>query len=1102
MLLVLVAFLGIVDGLATVVNVPVAIIIKEPTVLAYSFDLMTSGINVTSAVGGPWHAGIQVVHRVLEERGGLAINNQSFHPNSVVYNRAAWNGTDATFSSDVANGGAVFIVVEIATNVAMEDLTVAVARACATSTGCVVISGASVKHVFICTETITPECVGRPNLRRFNNLFSILPNSEYITESFLGRMSNKQQHSAIVVYNPIASFTVDASNMASTVAASFGISITNTFANQPITCNSSTIEQLVDAIRDTAPDLMIVVDSATNGACWVKILERMKELDYFPSGVALCGGVLTGVKGVLGASRKDLAEYIYNSQATMEGVTSFDYRATDTPTHMELFPATLNKTSATVYREQYIRLYGATLAASPYWPYSYFSASAMLALFHLIELSSGSTDPYVWHSVAAQINTPSIVGLIQFDSTGQNAGLRAQLLSQEYHDPDTLLWSSPIVSATSRYQDIFPAPTWSKRLYRSYFENGDVLRPTWEGDIVILLAAAAILFVGTTSGMFCLRATLKEQATGILRHVTPFQWLSLALSFGVAGQWAFLLIAFQGISFVATDPTVHASLHVNMPVVWAMCCVLLSLLVIPSAWLYMRIRRQSRKQSKGARTTTSSLSNNTSAADTSIVRLDQNTSRVHSSNLVYLQDEDEEGIDDSSRLQIDMANERAASITTDGEGDGLVLTNKAAVFYHRYRLIPLNIKLWLVLNGCAWIVGPLLMELLLLSSFRSTSVIPTLGAAIWIGYFLVGAVPMSIAFLLHGFVVSTDLLATVIQCVSLLLIYFVPIANTTFTYQVLSPNNQQVPVMSSLVGTLVPGLVSLFTAITFVIILLRKSGADNEHINQEKRNMMVQRNIAKYALTHALHDTDALRIEMGRCALYDTFVASQRLVFDDVKKFTQHQGRLTNHWKVLTNQLDSINATVDASRTLSDENTSQYIATVLSKRAERKKAKQAGATQATQVTSNKQHESSAQTTADTRTLQTVNAATVKVDMLMKHPLLTEWLHYGAKLGGSEENWYFLTALDAFERLPESLPVQRLEDAWSIYQLFIDSNAPMHINISSSMVRLIHTRLDSAVSEPPSGLFNAARQEVISLMQTNNIAPLCKIPLFVQTLQRT
>jgi len=659
-----------------------------------------------------------LVQKQIFDMGGIIVNNKTFYLDQVLYNLAKFNGSMDQFVNYVHSGGQgkygrpLAINTYLATTQEADDLLVIFARKCLTPFNeCVMIPGSPNKNIYVCTDDLilsgVPECVGRNGLRRFNNIFSSMPDSDYIAESFIGHMAFKQQRTMAVLASG-SSFTPSALDKTSTIAPVYGIDVIYSDFITNEACNAARISHVISNIKAKQPDFLVIMGIATDAVCWVDVLTYMKksDVDYFPKAVAFMGGLLEGMIGFMQMTGQDpfsLLNYVYGVKSIDEKNTGNEYNAISTLVHTELFP-TINTTSSGLFFHQLYRsTYGEEEGASLFLTSAYYGASLTLIALQMFELSGGILNANNWISVSSQINEPSIIGQIQMDPTGRNLGSRHQIINQIHG------FSSSIVSSSSRFQDTFPAPVWSARLYRTYLMAGDIMEPYWGNPTYVLLGVAT-LFFSRYSGIFLLRTVVKQHAK--TSSISIVQIIFITISFGIAGYWAFYLICFQGIKFKPVDQSVRTNLSVYMPMSTTFLSLLWCIPVAFAVYFYILTNKKLRVFAEKIKVT--KIQNNTNSIGNSeikssyqlnnLFKADSNETVIEfvamrDENAGHTNDNKNKNNEDELQLQLPIIDEQLS----------IVKTIYVKIIY-RLASLPKIAWLYLFINAFLWTISPFAIQ--------------------------------------------------------------------------------------------------------------------------------------------------------------------------------------------------------------------------------------------------------------------------------------------------------------------------------------------------------------------------------------------------------
>jgi len=999
LLLPLLLLLLVVDTRVVVAsNVPVAVVVNDLSMPHVSASLSDYQYDATYPWDKQVYRGVILAHQMVEERGGLPIKGEKFHLNITIWNRAQFVGPDDAFAQTMifSESQPAFIIMPLSTLPFQEDLDIAVATVCQSSGRCMVVPNGAGKQLFVCTDTSTSVCADRLNGRKTTTMIDTMPNAAYITESFIGRMASKQQKTMAIVASDV-SYCMDAIAEAPRIAASYGIDVLFSYVQPGDTCNETSATFLVNQFQFHQPDFIIGVGGPlADQLCWNHILNAMERVDYFPKALSLMGGVISYFTTTGDEELLRRAQYIYSVAAVNAKASGYAYHAVSTPTHTELFPATENQTSVDIFNQKYIDTFGREGFDDPFYLLSNLGGGAIVILCHILELSLGVIDGVLWQKIAAQINTPSFIGTIQFDSNGQNLGLRNQLMTQIHKKDDK--WDMPIVSAISRYQDVFPAPVWSARLYRAYPVDGDRLKPQLAG--LYILMGIVVLFFGVLSGTMMLRSTVLQVNSIFNRKMLYVRIVCTSLSFGT-GTWAFHLIALHGTVLLPTHDSIRYEIELRLPAPLAYYISVLSFVMVPCVFFYMRINRYARQQADRKIQPTFESSNGGDIHP--VIEFSAN---------------------------VDLGSEKYIAAPSDQH-----------VLRERFRRIPVRIYILLYANAIGWTTCTFAMQYMLLDAFSSTR--PTGIGAYWVAYFIAATIPMFVSFILNDYIHNNDLVCTILQCMTPLIIYFATITSTTFGY-----HEGDYSSMSTTSVLLIGGL-SLFISVVFLTTLLIKSDANNIEIIKSRNAMKSERNMATQALSRSLQEMQDMRYAEVQRQLREDFNHIQQIFFAEASNDD------AAIWRLYKQQFDS------------------YLA----------KSKSIVQQRVTRDDVNRYIESK----LIIKLSPVMGGIGMTAECLSSHPLLCEWVNYACRKRITPENAFFLWVTNHYRALDDI--TERRELANVIFALFIADGAIMHINISANEVERVRRHLALAHVD----LFVPTRAIIMQLLRTNEIAAIADDP---------
>jgi len=263
------------------------------------------------------------------------------------------------------------------------------------------------------------------------------------------------------------------------------------------------------------------------------------------------------------------------------------------------------------------------------------------------------------------------------------------------------------------------------------------------------------------------------------------------------------------------------------------------------------------------------------------------------------------------------------------------------------------------------------------------------------------------------------------------------------------------------VAIIVAGLISLFTSIISLSIMLKKSGADISYMQLQNKALEKDIFYKTRALMHSLQELQDIKCQGEMAELSRQFIISQSLWFENQEvRNCDLKSRLQERYKSRLSDLARAlhNKSMAASDRITSEDVNLYIKTLKS-----------------------------QTTKGCNNNDFNSPIVLTVEHLMSHTELQPWLRFVIENGMSLENWYFIIAMKEYQSIQDFYT--KLDEAFLIYDLFIKDNSVMQINIPSTQVSTIQKLLNSSKSLDPTSLnnlFQPALSQVIQLIQHNNI----------------
>jgi uncharacterized protein (DUF2062 family) len=1087
-------------------SIPIAVVIDDPTYRSFISPFNISEYLPSDLPESARLLGIELVRRRVNDLGGIPIQNNTYVLEPTLYNMGYYNGSASSFAQIVVTHilAPMIIIMPIAVVSSIDDMSILMAAECDLSETCIVAPSSSTQALFYCLDTTTPECVNHLGLRRFTSMFSFLPDADYVTSSILGHMANKQQ-TTVALLSFADGYCPTAAAMTPSIASSYGLTVVYTRGMIPsAACNVSTVVEMADKIRTSGAQVLIIIGAAADDAiCAAQLLQYMQSIDYFPNAVAMLGGLDVDVNVVLSLTEDEwMMEYVYGARALDSRTTGPGYTAVSTASHTELFPATANLSSTAVYFNYYQEMFGDAAFSSPYVQYSPFGAGPLIVAFHLLELVGGVRDPSLWMSLAAQqLDAPTSFGTIQFDVSRQNAGLQLQPMVQYVAEsislsPSSMVITTDIVSATSRFQDTVPAPLWSVRLYFTYLTEGDLLQPSYSQ--IYTPIAAGILFCGIWAGVLTMRGTLKvfnNMFEG--RQVLVVRLGAMMGLFGISGSWSFYLFVFQGITFVPVNSElIHASIQVELPVME--CCISIAciLLLIPAFLVHLYSDRLGRRLAFRRGRNMVGVEGSSQLAGTNMSSIDgrsthDNTLIDFALRSVHYRNSSVEG---DEPVEIHALNK-----TEPGkEGSGITSAWYSATIA-RISNVPVKIHLLLILAAGIWCLCPVLIQYIFLQSLNTTSVAASLGSGVWVGYFVLGMFPIYLAMLIGSYVYDNDVLSALLLFTATLAIHLASTFGSSFIYTGKLSSNM---FLNQNTAILIAGVISLPSSILAVAMLLWKFDTDVPKLRNTIRQLTRERNRVTRALFVSMQQYEDAKHANKVRTLKERSRAILRMLIDYIRSKPRENAEKTKayllkrchqRFKHLVQQIndveqveitsEEVNVFIQKGHTMGNKNTRSIMSS-------------------TDLTYGARSTKSLILPTPTSKEVVASPTCTSLEYLLENDLLRDWVEYALAIGMSDEYGQYLSTIRDFEMISD--PKAKMEAAQFIRDTFIDPDSHFHVNIQDKLVRSIDNVLStssSALDGQLDNIFDEVTREVMLLIKTNDLPLLRRDPVFCDILRR-
>ena len=976
------------------VDVPVALIVYDSSLTTMVTAL---GADFTyhppMAYDRSHFLAAMLVANQIDRLGGAEIGSmQLSHIRPVMYNFNAYNNnntnsTFAQFAAEVASGalnpnnvnGArlppSMVIMPMATLAQSDDRSMIFAQLCDATRTCVVTPSSATKRLFVCgagevapnhalanartpadvkaalaatAANIDPLCLGKVGFRRYASMLSILADPDYTAQSFLGHMVYSGQTSMSIIgfadnFIPSA-FARTVSELAprAGVEVKYARLLASAPCGAPLNNGTEMARELVDALRSADSDFVVLLGVTGNSCYCIEQMLRYASdpaIDYFPAALAIMGGDLANVRVLLSSgvmAAPGLLEYVY-------GVTPFDpntsgpewEQVSTQGVHTDPFAATTNMSSTAVFYAAYRDAYGDAEVANPYMVYANFGGGSVVLALLLNEAAGGRTDGGVWQDLASRVNAPaSFLGPISIDSTGQNLGLRQQIITQ-------LLDSNSNSNAvgTDLVSHIIS-------LVLGWIYSG--------------LATLVLLLPATWSGHYRLKAVMRQYYNVSTRGAVKMaglvgQLLAIAFSFGVASTCAFFLITLQGVTFRATSPTVFASLPAEVPLIMAFCIMpLLAWILVPAAGFYIHLYRAAKDLSNSLRgnravgedtlvdfhrpTTIKSASlpldknNNNNNNNKIITKIAPNILPSNKLELLPGQTNDISSSSSSSSSNILINDESNAphppsplpppspllSIPIRHLPNRVSRSNSYAVTAEEEKEVKKpdetapapapapscmrrawrafcairairrarSLRWWVIVSlalvSMLWSVCAVLQQYVMLASLAWTHADPQLVPAHWVGYYSMHAATTFVALTFSGYIYDNEALMVGLHMLATLMMAFIPITHTSFVVRAVAsaPSDNLAYIVNPTLLLVVLGTVCISMVALLGTIMLRRAGLDlSEHV-RAVASLQHENTRTLTALVKSVGQTSEAHYKARVHELQEHFLDSQQIYFD------------------------------------------------------------------------------------------------------------------------------------------------------------------------------------------------------------------------------
>jgi len=1141
----------------TSIQVPIAIMFEDASMgdaavhvsMDYNFD---SPLPILQAM---YSGMILVHHTVNDQMGGLPVGASKYVFNTTMYNMLHYNLSYTQMAEFVIEQGAKFVFLGMDKS-PYDEYVVPFSTACETGHRCIIFPNISINRLYTCVDESTPECVGRVGLRRFYYSLIVQPDWAYVAESFIGHMAQKQQSTMALVTSGAATLDADAVTRTPLIAESNSISVvhsedwTDAGMNELGMCSDASVAALVARLQTSRADFLVVLAKDPFAMCWVQVLQRMEQEQYFPNAMALMGGLFNIVMYILSTTgQMSLMEYVYAASVFDPRTTGFDFNALSTATHTELFPS-VNETSSTgVFMARLPEVTQSPLVLTSYAPLAMLSATSFVTICHLLELSGGSLHPPDLQAASTQVNSPSFAGLLQFDSlNGLNRGLQKQILTYVFKDSSSS-YSTCIISATSRCQDTVPALNWPVRLYRTYLVNGDKMKADY--DPTLSLLAVGILFVSTWGGFARMKLTVKDNSDMASVRAPYVQIVLVALSYGFAGNWAYCLVAHQALRFHPIKSSeVQAELLVNTPV-WAV--VLSAFMFLVVAWA---VRESLRMNSTGR--TLASLAwkkrqREADAVTATQTATNDDTPRTNNATIIQVRDdgddeveEDGDGYDyDSPLIKMSVAAAADARVHVSDhlpEGDAGSSSPPRGCCRCIVGILVFLVRLPVVCKGIPysmwgkllkvslwWSLGPFFTQLILFQSFKNTKAVPMVSSVdsqglfvlLWAGLYLLTVVVTMLTNVLGTYIYSSDIVIPMLMCLPSILLHFLTLGGVrgyvrTYIYQ----DDGDVGTDSVAQNTIIllGGIIGILLTIVSLSFMLHESGVDasaNKRVQKkDRKRIRLVESAFEYCLQMRHDDRCTSEHNETLRHISERFEASQRAFLENgetIKCATSHAryARYLKKFLLQKAELETATAAKMVDGEVTREDVHMFVSVFQVNRREIERARKnmiQDSRARLEVVA-----AAANNNNNNDVTPLVQAATATVDTLWRSPELSRWLLHALRNKFSSENWYFLWALDQLDVVANQQGDEEeiREECAYINEVFIRAKSPLQINIHADVVKEVALALHLYFSPSDNDKLRLAmyrstlskcRAEVVKLIEQDNMGIFKANPTFDDALR--
>lgn len=916
---------------------------------------------------------------------------------------------------------------------AYDEATKLMAAMCASD--CMVNPNTLVKSVFVCGELETsPECVSRPGQRRFDNVVLQFQDADATFASFINHMIQKQQRSISIICFNDDSLALDMAAHTQRLASQAGITVEMQVVVEAGDAFNNTAGLVRDLQTADADAILAIGNSGASARSMITVLQRMQSVNFFPGALCFTGGLDVSVLHELPLvnASVSLIDYVYVLTPFNKNARGFEFDVVSTRSHREAFAVDGNMSSPAVFDRAYTDAFGVSDAGNDYAAYGQVGAAAIVLIGLVVEKADGRLDVASQIKAAHELNEPSIQGIINMDATGRNR--QNQQLLQHYDGGASI----GLISVTSSYVPVFPAPNWPARLPvtgRGYLVEGDVLSVFWAARLAMFPAIAFMaLAFSTWSWLVGMKETNRAYSGCAAASAFPYHQVALtAVVIGVSGC-AFRALCLQGAVLHATAADVDASTDAALPMASTLEACLFALLQLVAVSGNLMLNRRARKMGE------------------------RHDSHRHAatSRTVSVQDHEDSDVDELSHLvKFGAYGDSVVHVLEVDDKDEWVAPAPSAL--DNLCAIPLEIWTGVMMTAAICGVCSIGQQHTLLSGLTQTHASPdALPASVWFALFLVSTLFHFATLLLAGYVVEYELVCACFTIVGESIVAFVPVYATTYRYREVVAGSPVIvnPTIVAVVGAAVVTVLLIVSGLN----MLHRTGASAAHLRTRLKEKITNYRRVETALRASLSERNARRRTDEFCHAsrfifgLDAALATSRIKSEETKR--EMRTRATEQYCALVHAF-----VCSPEPWVSFEELSDYVTLVAAAPTPaRKKTKERPAQQPPPATT---------------------------ESLLANPVGMQWLEDAIQSGRSPEYIHFMHAVVWFRSIKRE--DARLSYALFMVDTFLDVDSVYEINIGDRNNRLgVDVSSSLADKRAPPTLFDDIMREVLKLVDENNV----------------